>query len=164
MLLVPIVSLGSQWAIKKVRKRFLIGKTGYVKLKPVNRKRVGIRFAVTFGISCVVGAVVALAMIKVVIAIHKGGSAAMWGLFPPAGWVLVGMGIFGGAMMILRVHLFRYSIGGAVMVALGILLAFSRVSINAGLTILYCYAGLLPIISGSVVFLHFLRQPVESGE
>jgi hypothetical protein len=164
VLLMPIIGFGSQWAIKKVRQRFLVGETGYVKLKPVNRKRVGTRLAIIFGISCAVAALVAIAMVKVVIAIHRGGSAAMWGLFPPAGWVFIGMGIFGGALMIFRVRLLRYEIGGITMVAIGILLALSRVSLNAGLTILYCFAGLLALISGSVVFLHFLRQPAESGE
>jgi hypothetical protein len=164
ILLMQIIGFGSQWAIKKVRKRFLIGKTGYVKLKPVNPKQVGKRLGITIGLAFVIAAPTAFAMFKVVIAIHRGGGVAHWGLFPPAGWVFVGMGTFGGALMFFRVRLLRYEIGGITMVAIGILLALSRVSLNAGLTILYCFAGLLALISGSVVFLHFLRQPAESGE
>jgi hypothetical protein len=89
---------------------------------------------------------------------------ANWGYFPPAGWVFVGTGIFGGALMVFRIRLLRYRIGGAIMAAIGILLAFSRVSLNLGLTILYCFAGFLALISGSVVFFLFLRQPAEPGE
>jgi len=88
----------------------------------------------------------------------------MWGLFPPAGWVFIGMGIFGAAIMIFRVRLLRYEIGGVILAALGILLAFSRVSLNVGLTILYSFASLFALISGSVVFFLVLRQPSESGE
>src|ERR1035437_2271133 len=40
LLLMPL-TFGSQWAIKQVRRRFLIGKGGYVQLRPVNRKRLG---------------------------------------------------------------------------------------------------------------------------
>jgi hypothetical protein len=158
------VGLGSQWAIKKVRKRFLIGKMGYVKLKPINRKGAAVRLGITFGLSCLIGALVAIAMVKVAIAIHKGGGAAMWGFFPPAGWAFIGMGIFGGALMIFRVRLLRYEIGGVSMMALGVLLAFSRVSLPIGTTILFSFAGLLALISGIVVFFLVLRQPAESGE
>ncbi|MGP8175243.1 MAG: hypothetical protein ACLP7O_11950 [Terracidiphilus sp.] len=162
MLLMSIIGFGSQWAIKKMRKRFLIGKVGYVKLKPVNRKRLGIRLGIILGLSFVIAALAAFAMVKVAIATHK--SVAHWGLFPPAGWALVGTGIFAGAIMVFRVRLLRYVIGGVIMVAMGILLAFSRVSINLGLTILYGFAGLLALISGSVVFFLFLRQPAGTGE
>jgi hypothetical protein len=48
--------------------------------------------------------------------------------------------------------------------ALGILLAFRGVSLDVGLTILYGFAGLLALISGTVVFILILRQPVEPGE
>ena len=161
-LLMPVIGLGSQWAIKKVRKRFLIGKTGYVKLKPVNRKRVGIRLGIAMGLACVIAVLATFAMLKVVIATHRG--VAHWGFFPPAGWAFVGMGIFGGAIMVFRVRSPRYGIGGVIMAAMGILLAFSSVSLNVGLTILYGFAGLLPLIAGSVAFCLYLRQPAEPGQ
>jgi hypothetical protein len=162
ILLMQIIGFGSQWAIKKVRQRFLIGKTGYVKLKPVNRKQVGIRLGIIIGLACASAVLAAFAMFKVTIATHRG--VMHWGLFPPSGWAFVGMGIFGGALMAFRVRLPRYEIGGAIMAATGILLAFSKVSLNLGLTILYTYAGLLALISGCVVFSLVLRQPAESGE
>src|SRR5580700_4359539 len=55
LLLIPI-GFGSQWVIKKVRKRYLIEKVGYVKLKPVNQKRLGIRLGIVLGCSFVVAA------------------------------------------------------------------------------------------------------------
>jgi len=162
IVLMPIIGFGSQWAIKWVRKRFLIGKVGYVKLKPVNRKRTGIRLAIIAGASSVIAVLVAIAIAKVVIAADRG--VAHWGLFPPIGWVFVGLGIYGGAIMVFRVCLLRYSIGGVIMAAMGILLAFSRVSLPIGTTILFSFAGLLALISGIVVFFVVLRQPAESGE
>ncbi len=164
MLLVLMLSFGSQWAIKKVRKRFLAEQIGYVKLKPVNWKRLGIRFGIILVASCVFGAIVSFAMVKIVIATIKGGGAIHWGLFTPAGWALVGNGIFYAAIMIFRVRVPRYVIGGVIMAALGILLAVLGISLNVGLTILFGFAGLFALISGSVVFFLTLRQPAEPGE
>ena len=155
---------GGQWAIKKVRKRFLPGKVGYVKLKPVSRKTVAIRLSIIVGLAFIVGALVSFVAVKIVIATIRGGGALHWGLFTPAGWMFVGTGILYGAIMMIRVRLLRYVIGGAMMAALSILLAFRGVSLNVGLTILYGYAGLFAIISGSVVFFLTLRQPAEPGE
>src|SRR5271165_3902094 len=39
LMLIPIY--GSQWAIRKLRARFLIGKVGYVKMKALNRGQLG---------------------------------------------------------------------------------------------------------------------------
>jgi len=150
--------------IKKVRQRFLIDKVGYVKLKPVNRKQLGIRQGITMGLAFIVAALAMFVTLKMVIASRNGGGVPHWGLFTPAGWVFVGNGIVGGAIMIFRVRLTRYLIGGVMMVALGILLALNGVSLNVGITILYGFAGLLALISGSVVFFLILRQPAESGE
>jgi hypothetical protein len=160
LLLIPI-GYGLQWAIKKVRKQYLIGKVGYVKLKPVNRKRVGITLVRAVGLAFVVAGIVTFVGVKAVIATHSGG--ANWGLFPPLNWLIVGTGIFGGAMMVFRVRLLRYVVGGVIMAAMGVLLAFSGVSLNVGLAILYGFAGLLPFISGCIVFLLFIRQHDEAG-
>lgn len=161
LLMIPI-GYGSQWLIKKVRKRFLPGRVGYVKLKPLNPKKVGKRLVIAMALASVIAVVAALAMFKVVLATHRG--VAHWGPFPPTGWAIVGIGIYGGAFMVLRARLPRYLIGGVVMALLGILLAFSKLSIILGLTILLGFAGLLPVISGCVVFLLFLRQPTERSE
>ncbi len=162
LLLFPI-GLGSQWVIRRVRKRYLIEKVGYVKLKPVNRKLLGVRLAVILGCSFVIAALVAFLTFKAVIASHRGGVATHWSLFPPISWVILGMGIFGGAIMVFRVRLLHYVIGGVIMVALSIVLAFSGASLNVGLTILYGFAGLLPLVSGCVVFFLFIRKQDEAS-
>ena len=64
--------------------------------------------------------------------------------------------------MIFYSRLPRYVIGGAIMAATGILLAFSKVSFNVGLVILGGIASLLPVIAGSAAFFLFLRQPAET--
>jgi hypothetical protein len=163
-LLLFTMGFRSQWAIKKVRKRFLAGKMGYVKRKPVNRKRLGIRLGIIVGLAFVVAALFSFVAVKIVAATTRGGGMVHWGLFTPAGWAIVGTGIFFGALMVFRVRVPRYVIGGVIMMALSILLAVSGVSLNVGLTILYGFAGLLALISGSVVFFLVLRQPVEPGE
>ena len=150
--------------IKNVRKRYLIEKVGYVKLKPVNRKRLGVRLGIILGSSFVIAALAAFVGVKAVIATHRGAGAIHWGLFPPLNWLILGTGIFGGAMMIFRVRLLRYVIGGVIMAVTGILLAFSKVSLDVGLEILYGFAGLLTLISGCVVFFLFIRKREEAGE
>ncbi len=145
-LLVPAMILGSQWAIKRVRRRFLIEKVGYVQLKPVNRKRSGI----VIGIAFVVAIVAAFAAFK--------------GSFPPASFVLAGTGIGGGVLAALSGRLPRYVIGGVIMAATGILVAFSKVSLGAGFMILYGFMGVLSLISGCVVLVLFKRKPAEAGE
>ena len=164
ILLMQVIGFGGQWAIKRVRKRYLIGKVGYVKLKPVNRKQLRLRFGIILGCSFVVAALATVAAYKIVIATIRGGGVVHWGLFTPAGWLTAGIGIFGGAIMVFRVRSLRYVIGGVIMAALGILLALLGVSANIGLTILYGFAGLLALISGTVVFILILRQPAEPGE
>jgi hypothetical protein len=145
-LLVPAMILGSQWAIKRVRRRFLIEKVGYVQLKPVNRKR----FGIVIGIALVVAVVAAFAAIK--------------GSFPPASFVLAGTGIGGGLLAALSGRIPRFVIGGVVMAATGILVAFSRVSLGLGFTILYGLMGLLSLVSGSVVLLLLMLKPAGAGE
>lgn len=153
-----------QLMIKKVRQRFLIDKVGYVKLKPVKREQLGIRQGIIIGLAFIVAALATFVIIKMMIASRNGGGVPQWGFFTAVGWLFVGMGIIGGAIMIFLIRLTRYLIGGVIMVALGILLALNGVSLNAGITILYGFAGLLALISGSVVFFLILRQPAESGE
>ena len=143
---VPVLGLGSPWAIRKVRRRFLIEKEGYVKFKPVHRKQ-----------SAIVAAVAVVTAVLAVIVAYKGA-------FPPSSYILAGTGIGGGLLAALSGRLPRYVIGGVVMALTGILLALSRVSLGVGYTILYGFMGLLSLVSGCVVLLLFLRQPVESGE
>lgn len=164
MILLMTLSTWMQLMIKKVRQRFLIDKVGYVKLKPVNRKQLTMRQGIIFGLAFIVAALAMFVTFKMVIASHNGGGVPHWGLFTPAGWLFVGMGIFGGAIMIFLVRLTRYLIGGVIMVVLGVLLALCGFSLNAGLAILYGFAGLLALISGSVVFFLILHQPAETGE
>jgi hypothetical protein len=138
--------LGSQWAIKKVRRHFLIEKEGYVEFKPVNRKQ----SAIVAGIALVIAVLAAIAGYK--------------GAFPPSGWILAGTGIGGGVLAALSGRLPRYVVGGVVMALTGILVAFSRVSLTVGFTILYGFMGLLSLLSGCVVFLLFMRQPAQARE
>ena len=54
LLLCPMIA-ASPWAIKSLRRRFLMDKVGYVELKPIPRKR----FILVIAIACVTAAVTA---------------------------------------------------------------------------------------------------------
>ena len=144
LLLMPMIA-ASPWAIKSLRRRFLMERVGYVELKPVPRKRSILVIAVAF----LTAAVTAW--------------AAYRGAIPPAGWFLAGIGILGGLLMARAGRLPRFVVGGVVMAAVGIALAFSRVTLEMGSLILYGSMGVLSLVSGCVVLLRFLRTPSEDA-
>jgi hypothetical protein len=144
--LVPALGFGSMWAIKKVRSHFLIEQEGYVKLKPANRKH-----------SAIIGALAFVIAVAMVFGIYKRA-------LPPASWILAGTGIGGGVLAAQAGRLPRYVVGGVVMAVTGILLAFSRVSLEKGYMILYGSMGILSLVSGCVVLFLFLRRTPEAGE
>jgi hypothetical protein len=145
-LLIPILVLRLQWAIKTVRRKFLIEREGYVESKPVNRRRPAL-----------------VAGVALVVAI-AGVFAAFRGSFPPASWVLGATGIGGGALAAIAGRLPRFVIGGVVMAVTGLVLAFSTASLATGFAVLYGLIGALSLISGCVVFVLFMRTPAEAGE
>jgi hypothetical protein len=158
ILLGPVVGFGSPWAIKKVRRRFLIERVGYVELKPVNRERTAVVIAIAF----VVAAVTAVAVMFAVEAAPP--HAPYRGSFLSSSWMLAGTGILGGVLAASSGRSLRYYSVGVLLAAIGIFLAFSRVSLQMGLTILFGSIGLLSLISGSIVLLLFLRQPTEPAQ
>lgn len=157
MLAMITLPYGSRWLIKMVRNRFLIEKVGYVKLKPVNRRQRGIVF-----VTCFVVAGVSNWFFFKILGVHP--DSTYGGLLSPAGLMLAGSGIVWGALVAFISRMTRYFIGGAVLAATGVFLAFSGVSLNVGFLILSGFIGLLSFVSGCVVLLLFLRQPAESAE
>ncbi len=143
--LIPVLCIGSRPALKWVRRRYLLGRVGYVESPPVGRKQIGI----VIGISVLV----AIALFGVVTQLSQ-----------PDRWVLAGTGLLGGALSALCGRLRRFVVGGVLLAATGILIAFSGVSLQAGFAILFGFGGFLALVSGSVVFLRFLRPPIEPGE
>jgi hypothetical protein len=138
MIVAPLCG-GSTWLIKWARRRFLIEKAGYVELKPVSRNRL----ILAFGIAVVVAVAAAWA-----------GSR---GALPPSSWVLAGTGLIGGAFTAFAGRLPRYVAGGVIMALLGMILGFCRLSLEMGFTIMYGSIGMLSLVSGCVVLLHFMR-------
>ena len=144
LLLAPL-GFGAPWVLKWVRRRYLTERLGYVQHKPIGRKQIitGIVF----------GLVMAFALFGVVLRLSQ-----------PDGWLLAGTGLFGGALGAVCGRLPRFIIGGVLMAAIGMLLAFSEVSLPIGFAILFGFQGIVTLISGGVVFLRFIRQPIETGE
>lgn len=142
-LLLPLY-FGSLWALKWVRRRYLIGRVGYVQGKPIGRKRIA------FGIAG--AALIALLLFGVVPRLSQ-----------PDRWLLAGTGLFGGALMAWCGRLLRFVVGGLVMAA-GVCVAFAGVSLEIGFAMLFGFQGLATVLSGGVVFLRFIRQPAGAGE
>lgn len=144
LLLSPMIA-ASPWAIKSVRRRFLMERVGYVELKPVPRKR---------------------SILVIAIAIVTAG-VTTWAAYrraiPPASWLLAAIGIGGGLLTAYAGRLPRFIVGGVVMAALGISLGFRRVTLDVGSLILYGSIGMLSLVSGCVVLLRFLRMPKEDA-
>ncbi len=145
MLLVAPMIGGSQWAIKWLRRRFLIEKVGYVELKPVPRKLLIVVACVAFLVS----------------------AAIVWSVYrralPPNGWMVAGVGIIWGCLAVFAGRLPRFVFGGILMAATGIFLGFSGVSFEMGSFILYGSMGILSLVSGCVALLHFIRMPNEEA-
>jgi ABC-type uncharacterized transport system permease subunit len=91
-------------------------------------------------------------------------SEASTRLLLPDRWLLAGTGLLGGALIAWRGRLRRFVIEGVLMAATGVFLAFAGVSLEMGFTMLLGFQGLVTLVSGGVVFLRFIRQPMETGE
>jgi len=152
LLLIPIY--GSQWVIKKIRMRYLIGKVGYVKLKPLNRKQSGRLIGVVV-VAAVVAAALAAALVYIIGSKHH---LSLWS------WILAGDGISGGMLACVGGRSIRYFIAGGSMAAIGIVLALRGTSPNTGLTILFGFIGLFCLFSGSIALSILLREPAESEQ
>jgi hypothetical protein len=152
LLIVPVYGL--QWAIKKIRLRFLIGRVGYVKLKSINRKQLGRIIAIT-SVAMIVAAVLAAVVVYFIASRHP---------LLPFRTILAVDGVSFGFFAAIAGRSTRYYAVGGLLAAIGILLAFSGVSINAGMTILYAFPGLFCLVSGSIALSILLRTPAEAGE
>lgn len=165
LMLSPAIMFGSKWAIKQARGRFLIEKVGYVKLKPLNRSLM----ARVMGIAVVTAVVMAFATYFLARApgahLHAPDAhlhSVDWDLL--TSWSFAGTGVFGGILWVMCGRLPRFVIGGTIMAATGIALAFTGVGPERGMSIFYGTAGLLSLVSGCVVLFLFLRQPTEPRE
>ncbi len=143
-LFMPAWIFAMPWALRQVRRRYLIEREGYVEPAPAGRKPIAI------GITVAVVVAVAIAIMT-------------RGVAQPDRWLLAGTGVFGGVLAFVSGRLLRFGIIGALMSATGLCLAGFDVPLTLGFAILFGVAGLLSLISGSVVFARFLRQPIETG-
>jgi hypothetical protein len=143
--LIPALCLGAPSALQSFRRRFLMDRVGYVEPKPIERKHMALGVAFSL--------LTAAALFGAVTQSEQ-----------PDRWVLAGTGLAGGALAALAGRLLRFVIGGLLMAAMGMLLAFSALPLPLGFAILFGSAGLLAVASGGIVLRRFLRQPAESGE
>jgi hypothetical protein len=154
MMLMIIPFYGLQWATKKIRARFLMGRVGYVKLKPLNRRQFG-RIVTACLVAMGVAAVLAAIVSYFVFSRHP---------LVPFRMLLAVNGIGFASLAAIGGRRIRYYVLGGLEAAIGIVLAFSGVSMNAGMTILYALPGLFCLVSGCIALTALLRTPVEAGE
>ena len=129
--------------IKGVRRRYLIDRVGYVKPRP-NKPKPFLVFAMALFV-----AVCAALAIRGLLGREQGR------------WLLVFLGaVYGGGQPLLG-KLPRFYITGALSLAAGILLSLSDFSLEISTALFMDFVGVLAIISGVIVLLRFLRQPVE---
>jgi hypothetical protein len=144
-ILVPALCFGLPSLLNWTRSRYLVRRLGYVQHKPISGRQVGI------GIT--IGVLTTAAMFGVVTS----------GLQPDA-WVLAGTGIVGGALEAVCGRMPRFIIGGALMAATGLIVALSGVPLDLGFAIIFGLQGLVTLASGCLVFLRFIRLPVQAPE
>jgi hypothetical protein len=141
LLLTPVLCIGLPWAIKSLRRRFLLSRAGYVKSKPISRRPVYMGIAI---------AILALFFCAYV-APHEhwelGASAILWGAI--TAWV--------GRSL-------RFVVTAVVAVMAGLWMTLTNVPLDLGFAILWGGLGLISLISGTVVLLRFLRQSREDEE
>lgn len=137
-----------RWAVKRVRSRYLVEKTGYVEMKPLGAKRRMLTVSI--------GSLVAILMCIAIVEAFRGHFST------PS--ILAGTGVFMGVLYPVSGRAWRFVFQGAVIAATGILLGVYDFGFETGWAILYGVAGVIALISGAVVLLRFLRQTREAGD
>jgi hypothetical protein len=145
-LLTPLMCIGLPWAVKWLRKRFLLARTGYVKARPLPLRP---RFLVI--LIAILTAAVASCL----------GARAHW---EHSHWTLAAGATLWGILTVLFGRSLRFVVSAVLAVAAGIWLAQSDLELGLAFAILWGGLGLISLISGTVVLLRFLRQPLESEE
>jgi hypothetical protein len=139
------------WAVKKIRARYLIERTGYVVMRPLSRKK-------RMWMVLISGIAGALALVAVA------ASARGYNIPSASQWILAGTGVLGGVLYPVCGRAWRFVCLGAVFAVTGILLGLYNVGYATGWAVLYGVTGALSLISGTVVLLHYLRQSREAGD
>jgi len=140
-LLMPLMCFGLPWAVKWLRRRFLLARVGYVKSRPLSRRPVY------------------LGIVIAILALLLFGYAA-----PHWHWELAAAGIFWGGLTVLIDRSPRFLATAVVAVLAGVWLTLTGVALDLGFAILWGGLGLISLLSGTVVLLRFLRQPAENDE
>ena len=132
--------------LKWLRNRYLIEKVGYVQLGTDRRKT---------SLAVVVAIAVAAAVALAFLAIHPAESTK---------WLIALCGLMMGLFHVIVGRATRFIVNGVITVIAGFALAWSSLSLAMSLAIFFDLVGTLELITGSIVLLRFLRQPVQEGE
>lgn len=135
-ILIPALCLGASPALKWIRGRYLIDREGYVEHQPAPRTRMAVAAAIGIGLLPV-----------------------LFFLEPRAGLLHAATGILAGVLMVMLGRLPRFIVGGVMVAAAGVSIGLAGVTMDQGFAMLFGFQGLLTLVSGSVVFARFMRQP-----
>jgi hypothetical protein len=141
-LFIPLVSFALPRAPKWLRKRFLLTRVGYVKSKPLSRRPKNY-----------LGIAITIPVVLIVV------------YFAPHGhWLLAAVAVVWGGLTVTFGRSLRYWVTESVAVAAGVWMAFTNIELGLGFAILWGGLGLISLVSGTVVLVSFLRQPIENEE
>ncbi len=132
--------------LKWLRNRYLFERVGYVQLRTDGRKT---------GVAVLVAIAVAAAVALAALATHSA---------EPMKWLIAVCGLMIGMFQVIVVRTTRFIVNGSIAVIAGFSLAWSSLSFAMSLAIFFDLVGALEFITGGVVLLRFLRQPVQEGE
>ncbi len=133
--------LGPRW-IKWARQRYLVEREGWVEHFPHPIRRHA---------SWIAGAIAAV--LVAVIVWSKPTLTEAW----VTGWT----GLMGGLLMAAAGRAPRFYLAGLIMAGIGLKLALSGTSMQAGFIILYGVMGAVELTMGSIVLMRFLRETDE---
>lgn len=139
-----------QRAVKWVRTRFLIARTGYVETKPLRGKR----RALIVSIAMITGA-----FTSVVVTLAARNHFSL-----PNQWIVAVLGVLVGIFHAVVGRSLRFVFSGALFAVAGILLGIFRAGFEFGFMALWGVVGTVCTISGAIVLASYLRQTRQDGE
>jgi hypothetical protein len=135
----PVVCLGLQPMVKRVRSQWLIQRSGYVEHVPFRKRN----YLWALAVMAIVAPLVFLAVNheeRLLLPITGALGALLGGLI---GW---------------RGRMVRLMAGGALLLVSAVLLALSSIPVQIGMAVLFGLQGLYYLITGGVVFLRFMHD------
>ena len=147
ILLFACLCLASNWLLKRLRQRYLISRSGYVKPK-VNRLSMVLWGGIALLIAAAFGFAVWRFPLRVVSLFLKS-------------WLPIAMGALIGVFEFAVGRAPRFWVMGALTLSCGVLLTFTPLYLDRRLAIFFGFTGAMAVISGAIVLARFVRATAD---